>query len=326
MREYVHLHRKALASWVFEDPRRWHLFSFLLMKADERGRVEVSVNDYAKKYGIDRSWLRRCINEMIDRNIIDLQTTNKRTIITICKYGDYNTFTIEACAKSDQQTTNKPTSQEEKEEERERKFPPHPLIKKEKSEKREELSATSLRRESEDEGQGLLFQELKEGHDGAAVNTEDSTPKAPSTQDSETPTFEQFWDAYAYKRDRRAAERAWKRLSTADRRAAYEGIADYRDDCAHCQRQMMYAQGYLNRRRWEDDFSTSPHPQGTQQTPFTQPQTPRHYEIRTYQTTDRGRYSREEQRTAERNLRAQQAADLIARLAAQNRPVDQDLR
>ena len=77
MREYVHLHRKALASWVFEDPRRWHLFSFLLMKADERGRVEVSVNDYAKKYEIDRSWLRRCINEMIDRNIIDQQTTNK---------------------------------------------------------------------------------------------------------------------------------------------------------------------------------------------------------------------------------------------------------
>ena len=138
MREYVHLHRKALASWVFEDPRRWHFFSFLLMKADERGRVEVSVNDYAKKYGIDRSWLRRCINEMIDRNIIDQQTTNKRTIVTICKYEDYNTLTIDECAKSDQQTTNKPTSQEEKKEERERKFPPHPLIKKEKEEKREE--------------------------------------------------------------------------------------------------------------------------------------------------------------------------------------------
>ena len=138
MREYVHLHRKALASWVFEDPRRWHFFSFLLMKADERGRVEVSVNDYAKKYEIDRSWLRRCINEMIDRNIIDQQTTNKRTIVTICKYEDYNTLTIDECAKSDQQTTNKPTSQEEKKEERERKFPPHPLIKKEKEEKREE--------------------------------------------------------------------------------------------------------------------------------------------------------------------------------------------
>ncbi len=147
MREYVHLHRKALASWVFEDPRRWHLFSFLLMKADERGRVEVSVNDYAKKYEIDRSWLRRCINEMIDRNIIDQQTTNKRTIITICKYGDYNTFTIEACAKSDQQTTNKARIQEEEKEEeretaRESNVPPTPPSykekEKEKAEEREE--------------------------------------------------------------------------------------------------------------------------------------------------------------------------------------------
>ena len=338
MREYVHLHRKALASWVFEDPRRWHLFSFLLMKADERGRVEVSVNDYAKKYGIDRNWLFRCLKEMESRGIIETKMRQKCTNLTICKYEDYNTIATTKRDESETIMRQSTPSQEEKEEERERKFPPHPLIKKEKSEKREELSATPLRRESENDGQGLLFQELKEEHDGTAVNTEDSTPKAPSKQgpksspsgepeEGPVPTFEQFWDAYAYKRDRRAAERAWKRLSTADRRAAYEGIEAYRADCAACERQMMYAEGYLNRRRWEDDFSTSPHPQATpQQPPFTQPQTPRHYEIYTYQTTDRGRYSREEQRTAERNLRAQQAADLIARLAAQNRPVDQDLR
>ena len=271
MREYVHLHRKALASWVFEDPRRWHLFSFLLMKADERGRVEMSVREYAEHYGIDRNWVNRCLHEMAVRAIVEPKVSQKRTILIICKYEDYNTFTIEECAKSEPKVSQSAPSQEEKEEERERKFPPHPLIKKEKSEKREELSATSLRRKGENDGQGFLFQELKEENDCAAVNTEDSTPKAPSTQGPKSspsgepeggpvPTFEQFWDAYAYKRDRRAAERAWKRLSTADRRAAYEGIEAYRADCAACQRQMMYAQGYLNRRRWEDDFTTSPRP------------------------------------------------------------------
>ena len=344
MREYVHLHRKALASWVFEDPRRWHFFSFLLMKADERGRVEVSVNECAMKLKIPRTTIGRILDDMVKWNVIGMKTEQRYTVITICKYELYNTTSAEGWNDNGTITEQFAPSQEEKEEERERKFPPHPLIKKEKSEKREELSATPLRRKGENDGQGLLFQELKEEYDGTAVNTEDSTPKAPSAEGPESspsgepeggpvPTFEQFWDAYAYKRDRRAAERAWKRLSAADRRAAYEGIAAYRDDCAACERQMMYAQGYLNRRRWEDDYSTSPHPQGTpqqtpftQQPPFTQPQTPRHYEIRTYQTTDRGRYSREEQRTAERNLRAQQAADLIARLAAQNRPVDQDLR
>ncbi len=39
MREYVHLHRKIVASWVFEDPRRLQLFIYLLAKADERGVV-----------------------------------------------------------------------------------------------------------------------------------------------------------------------------------------------------------------------------------------------------------------------------------------------
>ena len=337
MREYVHLHRKIVASWVFEDPRRLQLFIYLLAKADERGVVRLSVNGYANAYGYQRMQVVRILQAMEEEGIIVQQTSNKCSTITLCKYAHYNETSAQECSINEQQTSNAAPSQEEKEEERERKFPPHPLIKKEKSEKREELSATSLRRESEDDGQGVLFQELKEEHDGTAVNTEDSTPKAPSTQGPKSspsgepeggpvPTFEQFWDAYAYKRDRRAAEGAWKRLSAADRRAAYEGIAAYRADCAACQRQMMYAQGYLNRRRWEDDFTTSPHPQSTQQPPFTQPQTPRHYEIRTYPDSDRGRYSREEQRTAERNLRAQQAADLIARLAAQNRPVDQDLR
>ena len=224
MREYVHLHRKALASWVFEDPRRWHLFSFLLMKADERGRVEVSVNDYAKKYGIDRNWLFRCLKEMESRGIIETKMRQKCTNLTICKYEDYNTIATTKRDESETIMRQSTPSQEEKKEERERKFPPHPLIKKEKSEKREELSATSLRRESEDEGQGLLFQELKEENERAAVNTEDSTPKAPSTEDPETPTFEQFWDAYAYKRDRRAAERAWKRLSAADRRPYWRNM------------------------------------------------------------------------------------------------------
>ena len=69
MREYVHLHRKALASWVFEDPRRWHLFSFLLMKADERGRVEVSVNSYCSTYHLPRTTVLRLIEEMESREL-----------------------------------------------------------------------------------------------------------------------------------------------------------------------------------------------------------------------------------------------------------------
>ena len=66
-------------------------------------------------------------------------------------------------------------------------------------------------------------------------------------------TFSQFWDAYGLKRDKIAAERAWKRLGKRDQRAAFDGIKAYKEDCANHNRMMMYAQGYLNHRRWEDE-------------------------------------------------------------------------
>lgn len=146
MREYVHLHRKALASWVFEDPRRWHLFSFLLMKADERGRVEVSVNSYCSTYHLPRTTVLRLIEEMESRGILGQKTDNKRTIVTLCKYEVYNTSTATMWTTNGQQTDNKPTSQEEKEEERETaresNVPPTPPSykekEKEKAEEREE--------------------------------------------------------------------------------------------------------------------------------------------------------------------------------------------
>ena len=68
-----------------------------------------------------------------------------------------------------------------------------------------------------------------------------------------SPTFSAFWDAYGYKRDKVAAERAWNRLSVRDKAAAFAGISAYKKDCMLCGRQMMYAQGYLNHRRWEDE-------------------------------------------------------------------------
>lgn len=67
-----------------------------------------------------------------------------------------------------------------------------------------------------------------------------------------TPDFQVFWDAYAMKRDRMAAEKTWNNLSAADRRAALAGINAYREDCRRRGIAMMQGQGYLSHRRWED--------------------------------------------------------------------------
>ena len=271
MRSFVHLHRKILASWVFSDSRRLQLFIYLLAKADEKGCVKMSVRKYAECFDVDRNWVGRCLREMAERNIIEPKVGNKRTILNICKFEYYNTLAAEDCAESEPKVRNTGTPKEEKEGNRERKFPPHPFIKKEINQERQELSATSLRCASENEGEWPLYQEIKEENDCAAVNDAFSSPKAPSTKAPKTslseerevgpvPTFQQFWDAYAFKRERRPAERAWKSLSAADRRAAYETIETYRADCRRYERKMVYARKYLLYRRWEDDFTSSPYP------------------------------------------------------------------
>jgi hypothetical protein len=67
--------------------------------------------------------------------------------------------------------------------------------------------------------------------------------------------FDEFWDAYDKKENRRAAERAWGRLSAKDRRAAIDGIAEYQ---AHRSDRKFWKhpQGYLNGRLWENEYST----------------------------------------------------------------------
>ena len=77
--------------------------------------------------------------------------------------------------------------------------------------------------------------------------------------------FQQFHDAYgkAYgaKIDRIAAERAWKRLSDKDKRAAIAGITAYRDYCQDKGVAMAYPGKYLNLHRWEiDAVQQSPTP------------------------------------------------------------------
>ena len=75
-------------------------------------------------------------------------------------------------------------------------------------------------------------------------------------------TFKQFHNAYgkAYgaEIDRIAAERAWKRLTDHDRRAAIAGITAYRDYCQGKGVAMAYPSKYLNLHRWEIKVAESP--------------------------------------------------------------------
>ena len=161
MRDYVHLHRQALSSWVFEDARRWHLFCYLLMKADQQGRAEVSVKEYAETFGIPRTTCRRIIDEMKERGMVETKTATKRPYLTICKYEYYNTLTAEKWPQNGH-------LREEKEGERESNVSPTPLSYKEKEEEREEIPTTTAttmfaQEEAAEEEIDKEMQQLAEG-------------------------------------------------------------------------------------------------------------------------------------------------------------------
>ena len=69
------------------------------------------------------------------------------------------------------------------------------------------------------------------------------------------PTFQEFWDAYGYKKSRKEAERTWKGLSAGSKRAALAAVPAYLADIAKTKTQQKHAQGWLNGRRWEDELS-----------------------------------------------------------------------
>ena len=95
MRDYVHLHRKILTSWVFEDARRLQLFIYLLAKADEQGMVRLSVNECAKRLNVPRTTIGRILDDMVEWNVIGMKTEQRFTSITICNYATYNATTTE---------------------------------------------------------------------------------------------------------------------------------------------------------------------------------------------------------------------------------------
>lgn len=78
--------------------------------------------------------------------------------------------------------------------------------------------------------------------------------------------FERFWNLYNFKHDKQPAEKAWKKLNNKDRAAAMAAIPNYLAYLEHKRstgfnQNQAYAASYLNKRRWEDDYSITDTPQ-----------------------------------------------------------------
>lgn len=91
------------------------------------------------------------------------------------------------------------------------------------------------------------------------TSEEDDVPLV-EAEEVEPYPFERFWNLYNFKHDKQPAEKAWKKLNNKDRAAAMAAIPNYHAYLEHKRstgfnQNQAYAATYLNKRRWEDDYS-----------------------------------------------------------------------
>lgn len=111
MEGYIKLHRKLLDSYQFSNPDYLKIWIWLLLKANyknsvasikvnsgyadiliERGQLIFGRSTAAKELNLDESKIYRVLQKLKNDNSIDLKSNNKFTIVTICKFDDYNSL------------------------------------------------------------------------------------------------------------------------------------------------------------------------------------------------------------------------------------------
>ena len=98
MEGWVKVHRKLLGWEWFKSSEMVHLFIYLLMKSNhelavwrgqkvEKGQLITGLNSLNFDTGISIQTLRTCLKRLEKSGEINIQTTNKYTIVTICNYA-----------------------------------------------------------------------------------------------------------------------------------------------------------------------------------------------------------------------------------------------
>lgn len=103
---FISLHRKLLDWRFIDDPVMLSLWVQLLLRANyedkewhdviiHRGQIKTTVGDLCEMVGTTRDRIRQRLKFLEDGGEITIKTTNKFSIITICKYDDYQLEVVE---------------------------------------------------------------------------------------------------------------------------------------------------------------------------------------------------------------------------------------
>ena len=102
---WIKIHRKLLDWEWYDDGNVVRVFLHLLLTANfepknwhgitiERGQVATSVLNLANQVHLSPKQVRTALEKLKNTNEIDTQTANKYTLITICKYDNYQSLEI----------------------------------------------------------------------------------------------------------------------------------------------------------------------------------------------------------------------------------------
>ncbi len=121
MEGWIKLHRKLLDWEWHDDPNTLSLFIHLLLKANhkgkrwrgqlvESGQVITGRRSLSKATGLSEQSVRTSLEKLKSTREVTIKSTNRFSIITIVKWGDYQAKKSESTSKSTSQT---PTSNQQ---------------------------------------------------------------------------------------------------------------------------------------------------------------------------------------------------------------------
>lgn len=113
---------QQLLEWEwFDNSQMVHIWIYFLLKANDndyqwhgidihRGSFVTSYDSICKATGLSMQNVRTCINRLKSTNEITVKSTNKFTIITICKYDSYTDYKTQSNKQNNKQTNKQLTT------------------------------------------------------------------------------------------------------------------------------------------------------------------------------------------------------------------------
>lgn len=227
--------RRAAWAWMVEEAR-WRDGpetvggKRILLR---RGQFSHSLRYMAKAWKWDEARVRRFFDALSTNKMIDAHTDAGQTVITICKYDEYQTNADSTDAGNDAEATQPRRSGDAEKKEGELR---------EQGNQEEEGSLRSPSARATPEHSPSLFP------DGQAV-------RKAKKRTEYSAAFEAFWKNYPRKENKCGAERAFAgALKHADAATIIAKLRDYPFDRSQ-PRYIPHAATWLNGRRWQDELA-----------------------------------------------------------------------